>query len=63
MPVVALKSLRLGSGALGLVFTSMGISSLISAVVLLPLGPAGAKWGCLARAGRFIMMVEHWENF
>jgi MFS family permease len=40
LPIVALKKLHLGSGELGLVFTSMGIGSLLCAVFLLPVGRA-----------------------
>jgi hypothetical protein len=40
IPIIALKKLQLGSGALGLVFTCMGIGSLLCAVFLLPYGRA-----------------------
>ena len=40
LPIVALKKLHLTSGELGLVFTSMGIGSLLCAVFLLPAGRA-----------------------
>ncbi len=36
MPVVALKDAHLGSGGLGLLFTSMGIGSVCSAVLVIP---------------------------
>ena len=57
MPVVALKRLQLGSGSLGLVFTCMGIGSLMSAVVLLPLGRARVSPNVLTLAANMLLCV------
>jgi hypothetical protein len=43
VPVVALLHLRLKAGELGLVFTSMGIGSLLGAILMLPYSRAKAS--------------------
>ena len=58
VPVVALQHLRLQAGQLGLVFTSMGIGSLLGATVMLPYARAKASPNALTiLAGAILVAV------
>jgi MFS family permease len=57
MPVVALQHLRLQASQLGLVFTSMGIGSLIGATLMLPYARAKASPNALTILAGAILVV------
>jgi MFS family permease len=57
LPVVALKSLHIGAARLGLMYTSMGVGSLIAAAFILPWGRAHYSPNTLTRLATYLLAL------
>ena len=59
MPVVGLKVLHLSSSNLGLLFTSMGVGSVVGAVIIIPWLRARVSSGCLAFLANLLLALVY----
>ena len=59
LPVVGLRELHLSPSNLGLLFTSMGIGSVVAAVVILPWGRRRFSPNTLTRAAGFLLSIVY----